>query len=244
MLLAAASIVAGGAALASDQEGCLLCHRLELRVAGGAGGKSIRVYDPAGGSHDPLYCSDCHIDARDVPHPAPPGPAQCIGDCHGATPSAGASHRAAAFGRLTEGHRPLTLPAAPCRLCHGAADHGEGRAAARARCGSCHRAVAAASARGPHARFDGGRGACTGCHPPHAASPAGEAGSKASCDGSGCHRSVTPAMRSLAGHGAAGKKGGRDLPLRGAIFFGIAAAGWLLGGVVLRPKSASGGKGP
>ena len=83
-LLAGMFLILGGYAVAGDEEGCLFCHRLELhRSSAIAKGSNLRVWDPPGGLHDSLYCSDCHQDAKVAPHPSLPGPATCIGECHG-----------------------------------------------------------------------------------------------------------------------------------------------------------------
>ena len=216
-----------GAAAGGDQEGCLFCHRLELVRATKNTHVSLRVWDPPGAPHGQLYCSDCHPDAGNAPHTAPPGPARCIGDCHGSTLSASASHKMASFGGLTEPHRSVTAPAAPCRICHGGLDHRVGPGEIVARCVGCHAREGESLARGIHGRLPRGT-VCIGCHPPH---PEREmAGKGVSCEGSGCHASVSGRMILLSSHdtgGAMAGEGGRFARI--ALFLAIAAAGWASG---------------
>lgn len=222
LLLPSAVSAAGG-----DQEGCLFCHRLEIVRGGQEVHVSLRVWDPPGGVHDRLRCSDCHTDAREAPHSALPGPARCIGDCHGATPEASASHKRASFGGLTEFHRSVTAPAAPCRICHGAFDSRGGFGEIVARCVGCHPREGESLFRGIHARLPRGS-VCGGCHTPH---PEPEAAGKGiSCDGSGCHASVTGRMIQLAAHDTSGPDSrGSGRFARTGLFLAIAMAGWWSG---------------
>jgi hypothetical protein len=240
LLLVLSHLLSAPPATAADQEGCMLCHRLELRLPSGNGAKSLKTHDSPGGSHDSLYCSDCHPDARTVPHPAPPGSALCVGECHGGTASSQAAHRNAGFGGLTEGHRAAALPGTPCRLCHRARDGKASRAVLRDRCASCHAAEAAEVARGPHGQVGGG--SCVDCHPVHPTATVGAGAAKTSCAGTGCHRASTPGMASLVRHRSrdAGSPVGSVLS-HGAVFFGIAAAGWILGGALTPRATRKGG---
>lgn len=211
---------------AADEEGCLFCHALELRsAAGGRDGRDLRVRESTGARHDTLFCSDCHADGRRAPHAATPGPAQCIGECHGETAGARDSHRRASYGGLSEPHRGISSPAAPCRLCHRAADRPENRAAILERCGGCHPEKRDSEIRGVHARFAGRRGValCVACHAAH---PPGSPAAKTTCGGPGCHPTVTPVMRHLVGH--RGKVAG-GLASEAGLLIGIAGLGWIVG---------------
>ncbi len=215
-----------GAARAVDEEGCLFCHRLELASqAAGRDGGDLRVREVTGGAHDALFCSDCHPDARRAPHVVAPGPAQCIMECHGQTARAKESHRRASYGGLSEPHRRLSSPEAPCRLCHRGGDGVEGRAAILERCGSCHPAERASEIRGVHGRLAGrgGCGLCVACHPAHPAAPGART---ATCDGPGCHKTVTAGMKRLVGH-RGDVAGGRAA--EAGVVAGIAALGWVVG---------------
>jgi len=234
LLLAVAFLLSASPAAGSDQEGCMLCHRLELRLPADNAARSLRTHDPPGGSHDSLYCSDCHPDARTVPHPATPGSALCVGECHGGTASSKSTHRNAGFGGLTEKHLPAAFPGTPCRLCHRASDGKAGRALIRERCASCHAEESSEVSRGPHGRAMGG--SCVDCHPAHPTATAAAGTGRMSCGGTGCHRGSTPRMESLVRHrnrDAAIPAG--SVLTRGAVFFAIAAAGWVLG-AALSPR--------
>lgn len=232
---------AAGSVYAGDEEGCLFCHRLEIRAAEPLpGGRDLRVWETPGGPHGALYCSDCHPDAGKAPHAAAPGPAQCIGDCHGQSARAKESHRRASFGGLIEPHRSLASPGAPCRLCHRASDPPGRIEAIIARCAGCHDRARESVARGVHARLAGraGAGMCPDCHAVHSSAAGGV---KASCAGAGCHASVTDAMRRLAGH--AGKEA-QGRTTRGAAEAGVVlglAIGGLLVGRSLSPQGKDGG---
>jgi len=230
-----------GPAGASDQEGCLLCHRLALRVVENGVEKNLKVQDPPGSSHDPLFCSDCHKDARDVPHAAPPGIAQCIGECHGGGEGAAATHRSAAFGGLAESHRRAVPGRSPCVLCHRAVDRKGDRAAPQRRCAACHREERSVAAAGPH----GGRASeasfCTDCHPPHDAGKGQGAGGNASCAGPQCHAGSSREMRPLGDHRGQGGTGRGTA--KGILFFLLASAGWAAG-AFLSPRPAKKGERP
>lgn len=224
---------------AADEEGCLLCHRLPLRQHPSGGRMELRVQAAPGGIHASLFCSDCHGDARVAPHPAPPGPASCVGECHGGKPDRVASHRRASFGGLTETHRRIASPAAPCLLCHKADDRPGDAAGVASRCGGCHEAELTTAERGVHGRIAGARetGLCPSCHRPHPPSAsAGESGP--SCDGKGCHAGVTPGMRRLSGHGNHERGGGGGVAAI-LVFASVASGGWLIGELL----GASAGKG-
>ncbi len=213
-------------AQAVDEEGCLLCHGLDLRAAASEpDGRELRVREAVGGSHDALFCSDCHPDARRAPHAAVPGPAQCIGECHGEAAGARESHRRASYGGLSESHRGLSTPDAPCRLCHRATDRPGSRETVLARCAGCHAGERASERRGVHARLSGrgASGLCASCHVPHPATPGA---AKAACDGAGCHKGVSDAMRRLVGHKA--RVAGGRLSEAG-VLIAFAAAGWIAG---------------
>lgn len=230
----------GGIASAADQEGCQLCHRLELhRSSGHSKGGDLRVWEAPGGVHDLLYCSDCHQDARIAPHPATPGPATCIGDCHGSGPEARASHRRASFGGGVEAHRKVSAPRAPCVLCHGAADRKGNEETIAKRCGGCHQTERDSVGRGVHARFFRGEsgGICARCHKAH---PEGEDAPKVSCGDDGCHGNVTAGMRRLAGHDAKGNAGRTAGKItRAGVFLLIVSLGWASGRFL---SPATGGK--
>ncbi|MGE5189655.1 MAG: hypothetical protein ACM3NF_06325 [Gemmatimonadota bacterium] len=238
-LSAAILLLLGGAAHAVDEEGCLFCHGLAIRSAGsGDGGRDLRVWEPAGGEHDALFCSDCHADARRAPHAAAPGPAQCIEECHGQTAEARESHRRASFGGLSESHRGAASPDAPCRLCHRAVDSPGNTGAILARCAACHPKERESEVRGVHARLAGrgGYGLCASCHAAH---PAGAGDGKARCGGPGCHKTVTTGMTRLAGHRGAVPGGAAS---EGAVVIGLGVLGWIAGRR-LSPPGPKGGDG-
>lgn len=223
-------VCAASVAFAGDEEGCLFCHRLELHIAEPLpAGRDLRVWEETGGPHDALYCTDCHRDAGKAPHAAAPGPAQCIGECHGQSAAATESHRRASYGGLTERHRSLSFPGAPCLLCHRAADKVGRIDAVIGRCAGCHAGERESFARGVHSRLAGRRGAgmCPDCHAVH---PSAAGDGKASCAGSGCHQSVTNGMRRLAGHKGGEAQGGAARRAAAAgIVLGFAAIGLVLG---------------
>lgn len=228
VLIAAWAIILlpAGRARAVDEEGCLFCHGLDIRAAAPeADGRDLRVREAIGGLHDALFCSDCHPDARRAPHAGPPGGAQCIGECHGQTAGAKESHRRASYGGLSEPHRGLSSPEAPCRLCHRATDRVGRRDQVLARCGSCHPREAESESRGVHARFADrqGSGMCSGCHPAHPSAPGG---AKAACGGAGCHQQVTAGMTRLVGHKGTAAGG---LAADAAMLGGFAVLGWIVG---------------
>ncbi len=233
-------LLLAGRARAADEEGCLLCHGLDLRAAAtGRDGRDLRVREALGGIHDALFCSDCHADARKAPHAAAPGPAQCIGECHGQTAAARESHRRASYGGLSEPHRTLSAPDAPCRLCHGATDRRGSAEAILARCAGCHASERASEARGVHARLSGsgGFGLCGDCHPAH---PAAAGGAKAACEGRACHQGVSAGMRRLVGH--KGGVAGGPASEAGAVV-GFAVLGWIVGRRLSPRGPGSGGGG-
>ncbi len=226
LLIASVGLLGPGRALAVDEEGCLFCHQHELRVVASSGEDlDLRIWEAPGEIHHALYCSECHLDAGRVPHAALPGPAQCIGECHGQTAGAREAHRRASFGGLIESHRGLSSPGAPCRLCHRATDKAGSAGASVARCAGCHLGERDSENRGVHARFSGrgGVGSCVGCHVPH---PAGSGGVKASCAAPGCHPTVTGKMMRLVGH-KGGVAGGRAA--EAGIVLGIAVLGLVVG---------------
>lgn len=235
---------AAGPVLAGDEEGCLFCHRLELRAADPSpDGRDLRIWETPGGPHGALYCSDCHPDAGKAPHAANPGPAQCIGECHGQSATAKESHRRASFGGLIEAHRGLASPGTPCRLCHRASDKAGGRGLIVVRCAGCHEGARESVARGVHARIGGRRGAgmCPDCHAVH---PAATAGGKVSCAGPGCHASVTVGMKRLALHAGGGAQA--RVPRRaaeGGIVIGFAVLGFFVGRRLSPPGNGEGGPG-
>lgn len=231
-------ILAAGAARASDQEGCLLCHRLELRVAADGAERTLKVHDSPDWLHKALYCSDCHPDARNAPHPVPPGAAQCFGECHGGNDGAVASHRRAAFAGFTESHRRVFPGKSTCRLCHSAADRKGDRSAKERRCARCHRKEYDAAAVGPHGWFANTARFCVDCHPAHpeGAAPATTGG--ASCAGTGCHARVSPVLRALVDHrGQDGK--GRGFA-RALLFFLLAFTGGAAGRALSPPPGRGG----
>jgi hypothetical protein len=230
-LLAGVLLLLGGYAMAGDEEGCLFCHRLELHQSSAlAIGSNLRVWDPPGGLHDSLYCSDCHQDAKEAPHPALPGPATCIGECHGSDPEATASHRRASFGGANETHRILSSPRAPCLLCHRATDKKGDTGTIESRCGGCHAGERNSVAQGVHARFyrKDEWELCARCHRVHTE---GENSPQVACNGQGCHGGeVTEAMRRLGSHETKGgeRKTAGKIP-RAGVFLLIAAFGWVSG---------------
>lgn len=227
------AILAAGVARASDQEGCLLCHRLELRVAADGTEKNLKVHDSPDWIHNALYCSDCHPDARNAPHPVPPGAAQCIGECHGGNDGATASHRRAAFAGFTESHRLVYPGRSTCRLCHSATDRKGDLSAKERRCAGCHRKEYDAASAGPHgALADTGR-FCVDCHPAHPEGAAAMTTEPSYCAAPGCHARATPVLRALVDHrGHHGK--GRGFA-RALLFFLIAIAGWAAGRALSPP---------
>jgi len=228
--LAAAVFVATPPAMAADQEGCLLCHRLELRVGADEAERNLKVHDSPDWLHKSLYCSDCHPDARNAPHTAPPVAAQCIGECHGGNDTAVASHRRAAFAGFTESHRRASPGKSTCRLCHSAADRKGDRSAKERQCAGCHRREYDAAAAGPHGGFANTPRFCVNCHPAHPESASAGTSGVASCAAPGCHARVSPVLRALADHRGQGGKG-RGFA-RALLFFLLAftggAAGWAL----------------
>jgi len=229
-----AGIMAAGGALASDQEGCLLCHRLELPVAAHGMEKHPQLHDSPDWLHKELYCSDCHPDARNAPHPSPPGAAQCIGECHGGNDRATASHRRAAFAGFTESHRRVSPGRSPCRLCHSAADRKGEPSAKERRCAGCHRKEYDVAAVGPHGAFANTARFCVDCHPAHPEGAATAATGVASCSAPGCHARVSPAMRALVIHGGRDGKG-REFA-HAMLFFLLAFAGWAAGRALSPPS--------
>lgn len=227
--VAAAFILATAAAHAGDEEGCGICHRLELRRSSAEGGAELKVSDPAGGPHDGLYCSDCHVDAKTAPHPFQPGPAGCIGECHIVSSKARGTHRTASFGGLTESHRKLSAPRAPCLLCHGSHDRTGSLASVVRRCGGCHPKERSSAARGVHARIgaSGEEGYCSMCHTAHPEMAKERQIEKrgAVCGGKGCHAVVTPRMKSLGGHDT----GGAGAGAKAAVFLAVVGLGVLSG---------------
>lgn len=230
-------ILAAAPAHASDQEGCLLCHRLELRVADDGAVRSLKVHDFPDGVHKALYCSDCHPDARNAPHAAPPGAAQCIGECHGGDDGAGASHRRAAYAGFTESHRRVFPGRSPCRLCHTAADRKGDRSEMVLRCSGCHRKEYAVAAAGPHGAFADTTRFCADCHSAHPEGSAVTVGN-APCARPGCHVRASLALRALADH--------RDREVEGSgfrrslLFFLIALSGWAAGWALSPPPGGGG----
>ncbi len=231
-------LLPAGRAWAVDEEGCLFCHGLDMASrASEPDGRDLCVREPVGGPHDALFCSDCHPDARRAPHASEPGAAQCIGDCHGQTASAKDSHRRASYGGLSESHRGLSSPQAPCRLCHRAADKAGSRATIAERCAGCHPGERSSEIRGVHARFGGPRGVrlCAACHVAH---PAGSAAATATCTGPGCHQTATVRMNRLAGHRGGAARGRASAA---AVLVGLAGLGWIVGRR-LSPPLRSGGE--
>ena len=236
--LAAALSVAAAPAGAADQEGCLLCHRLELRVAADGADRILKVHDSPDWIHNTLYCSDCHPDARNAPHAGPPGAAQCIGECHGGSGGTIASHRRAAFAGFTESHRRVSPGKSPCRLCHTAEDRKGDRTARDRRCAGCHRKEREVAAFGPHGAFANTERFCLDCHPAHPEGTAAAATAGTSCSAPRCHARVSPAMRALVDH--RGRDGeGREFA-RALVFFLLALTGWAAGWA-LSPPSGRGG---
>lgn len=229
-----------GPAGASDQEGCLFCHRLALLVVENGAEKNLKVQDPPGSSHDPLICSDCHKDAGDVPHPAPPGIAQCIGECHGGGESAAAAHRSAAFGGLGESHRRAVPGGSPCVLCHRAVDRKGDRTAPQRRCAACHREERIAAAAGPHGERATEASFCIDCHPPHGAGNGQVAGGNASCAGPRCHAVTSRELLSLGKHRGRGGRGSGTA--KGILFFLLASAGWAAGAFLSPRPERKGGR--
>ncbi len=228
---------------AADEEGCLFCHRLELRVAEPLpDGRDLKVWEASRGMHDALYCSDCHPDAGKAPHAAAPGPAQCLGECHGRSATAIESHRRASFGGLVETHRGLSSPRAPCRLCHRASDKAGNAGAIVARCAGCHGKARESLSRGVHARVaDRASGMCPDCHVVH---PAAAPVAKITCAGIGCHAQASERMKRLAAHDEGGSRGraGRGVA-EASLVLGIAAVGFFAGRRLSPPGSGKRGNG-
>jgi hypothetical protein len=197
-------LVGAGAARASDEEGCLFCHRLEIGNADGGGVWNLRVFDPPGALHAGLYCSDCHPDAKMMPHLAVPAAARCIGECHSSSVAELARHRRASFGGLTEVHRQRALPGTPCSLCHRNNDRPGDRKALLARCRGCHEEKYRSVREGVHGHLaaEGNEGMCAGCHIVHPPSGTDELrGPAVTCTEAGCHARITGKMKRLGGHG-------------------------------------------
>jgi len=229
-------VLLAGVAFPADQEGCLLCHRLGLRIAPDGVGRPLDVRDAPGGSHGTLYCSDCHPDARTIPHAVSPGPSRCIGECHGTPAGSGSSHRRAAFGGLTETHRNVAYPRPPCLACHAYGDARGESAAVDGRCVACHRNEGLAVRKGPNWRMSRASGGCVGCHPAH---PQGAAGkTPANCAGTGCHPRTTPGMRAIVDH--RGAESDTGIWAKGVLFLAIAVAAWGFGGTT-RPRGGTEG---
>jgi hypothetical protein len=229
-ILVLAWLLFPASAWGEDEEGCLICHRLGMRRASLEGGEELRVSDPRGGPHESLYCSDCHPDAKAAPHPVSPGAASCIGECHSSSQAAVETHRAASFGGINEGHRGISAPRAPCRLCHRAEDRLANRDAVMDRCSGCHARERDSVSRGVHARIRGqsGDGMCAGCHLAHKTPvksrmiPTG----KANCGGKECHARVTDGMMKLGGHDDGPETGRTSGKAAGAgIFLALAGLG-------------------
>lgn len=232
------AIMAASAARASDQEGCLLCHRLDLRVAADGTEKNLKVHDSLVWLHEALYCSDCHPDARNAPHSFTPGAAQCIGECHGGNDVEIASHRKAAFSGFTESHRRVSPGRSPCRFCHSAAERKGDLSAKERRCAGCHRKEYDAAAVGPHGAFANTARFCVDCHPAHPEGNAAASTGTASCAVPGCHTRVTPGMRPIADHRGL-HDDGREFA-RALVFFLLAFTGWAAGWALSPPADRGG----
>ncbi len=230
LLLALAAPASGG-----DEEGCLFCHRLPLRLGTAAGERELRVSDAQANPHSRLFCSDCHPDARTSPHASPPGSARCTEACHDGTAGTLEAHRKASFGGLTERHRGVAGPGGPCRLCHRMADPAGGKGSIAGRCAACHPGQRDAVARGVHKTVvEGGAGAsCTACHLAHASPAPGVAEGRAvNCVGPLCHARITEGMRSHGGHReGSGGAGGRAVRVGGVLVVALLGVlpGLLLG---------------
>jgi len=137
--------------------------------------------------HQGLACVDCHLDVRALPH-AQAARVDCA-RCHdqdasgvtGRHPSLRSAHQAR--------HIPATGKRPDCVDCHGTHDIAPsparhalaGRQQMPARCGACHREVAAGYAESVHGRALAAGNAdvptCATCHPEHPGSrPAGRQG--------------------------------------------------------------------
>ena len=239
-VFAAVLSVATTPAVAADQEGCLLCHRLGLRVADEGADRILKVLDSPDGLHKALYCSDCHPDARNAPHSVPPGAAQCIGECHGGNDGVVASHRRAAFAGFAESHRRVSPGKSPCRLCHAAADRNGDRSAKERRCAGCHRREYVAAAVGPHGMFANTARFCVDCHPAHPEGPTAATKGVASCVAPGCHARVSPVLRALVDH--RGQDGRGHEFTRALLYFLLAFTGGVAGWA-LSPPPGRGGNG-
>jgi hypothetical protein len=71
---------------ASDPEGCMECHRLELVSMGEKKViKPIYIDEESFklSKHGDMYCSDCHSDAVQFPHRTTPETVSCLERCHG-----------------------------------------------------------------------------------------------------------------------------------------------------------------
>jgi hypothetical protein len=231
-------ILAARAAGASDQEGCLLCHRMEMRVSADGAEKNLKVHDSPDWLHGELYCSDCHPDARNAPHAVPPGAAQCIGECHGGNDRAVASHRRAAFAGFTESHRRVSPGRSPCRLCHFASDRKGDPSAKERRCAGCHRKERDVAAAGPHGVLAKTARFCVDCHPAHPEGTTAASTAVASCTATGCHPRVSRSMRALVDHRAREGKG-REVS-RALLFFLLAFSGWAVGWALSPPTDRGG----
>ncbi len=223
---------------AADQEGCLLCHRLELRVAADGAEKNVKVHDSPDWLHKELYCSDCHPDARNAPHSVPPGSAQCIGECHGGNDRAVASHRRAAFAGFTESHRRVSPGRSTCRLCHSAGDRKGDPSAKDLRCAGCHRKEYDLATVGPHGAFANTARFCVDCHPAHPEGIVTATTGGGSCAARGCHARVSPVLRALVDHRSHDGKG-REIA-HALLFFLIASTGGAVGWILSPPPGRRG----
>lgn len=199
-------LLGDGDASARDEEGCLFCHRLSLggQPFGTGGAVDFRVADPAGIVHSPLFCSDCHRDVSLIPHATTLSPARCIDACHADvdTAPAQARHRAASFGGLTESHRKVSAPTAPCRLCHGSTDAKGDRVVVSARCAGCHPGKGAALSV-DHSAETSKSGGCVACHRAHGDGSAALVPHRCG----DCHGKVDKAMADSGGHKGAAVSG-------------------------------------
>ncbi len=225
---------------AGDEEGCLFCHRLGLRIPEAGGFRSLQVPEHPGAVHGSLYCSDCHPDARVAPHPSTPGPSSCVGPCHGEGETDGPKHRRASAGGATETHRAVSFPRSPCLLCHRAEDRAGMAEGTAARCAGCHPGKRADVRTGIHSRVAAvaGDAGCITCHPPHARET-GEV--RGSCAGTGCHDRVDEPMRRLSSHrNREGAPSAARRILPGGPFLAIALALWYGGRSISRRRDGRG----